>query len=174
MVKHVSQRVGLAGMARLGEQMNNYLGIGRGLEYTAIRFVFVPQKCRIYDITVMCHCHLPVGILTQKRLIVNGFARTRSRIPNMANGYRIGKLLQKSRTTAENPSDHPRPCITMDEFAIAGGDSRRFLSAVLKTVQPEVGFLNSFGVAEYAEKTAVLSWLVLHFYFYPFNFYFLW
>lgn len=66
----------------------------------------------------------------------------------MADRYRIRKLPEKAGAAAKYPPNRTHTCVTPDEFAIARGDSRRFLTAMLETVQAEVCFLDSFGVAK--------------------------
>ena len=152
MVENVPQRVGLVLMGRLGQQMNDDLGVATGLEDAAVGLVFVPQQAGIDQIAVVGDRDLPPGILRQQGLTVLHRGRTRRRVPDVPDGDGVSQLLERVRAAAKDPHDRAHALVALDALAVAGGDPGRLLASMLQGVQTEVGLLHRIGVAEDPEQ----------------------
>ena len=56
MTQHVRQRIRLVQILRLGQQVNDDLGVGRALEDVTLLFVLCPQDLRVDQISVVRDC----------------------------------------------------------------------------------------------------------------------
>ena len=159
MVQDVAQRVGLALVTRLGQEMHDDLRVVGGFEDAAVGFVFVPEQAGVDQVAVVGHRHLPTRVLGQQWLAVLHLGRSARGISDVTDGDRVLQLRQGLRAAAEDPRNGAHPLVALDGFPVAGGDSRRLLPTMLEGVQTEIGLLHGVGVAEDPEQAALLPLL---------------
>ena len=159
MVENVPQRVGLVLVGRLGQQMNDDLGVAGGLEDAAVGLVFVPQQAGVDQVAVVGDRDLSPRVFGQQGLAVLDAGRAGRRIPDVADGDGVLQLLESVRAVAKDPHDRAHALVALDALAVAGGDPGRLLPSMLEGVQAEVGLLHRIGVAEDPEQPTLFLFL---------------
>jgi hypothetical protein len=108
MLEHVRERVGLGDVARLGQQVDDDLGVGRALEDVPVGLVLLPEQLGVDQVPVVRHGHLPERELPQQRLGVGQLARPGRAVADVPDRPVPGQFLPQ-QPGVEHLGDEPMP-----------------------------------------------------------------
>ena len=143
-----------------GDQVDDHLGIGGGLEYAAMGDEIGAQRERVGEVAVVRDAEPAEGEVGEERLDVAHFGCALRGIAVVADRgvafQRVDHLAR--REDVADPAERP---VRVEERAVSADDAGRFLPPVLQGVQAERGMGRGVGVPEDAEDPALLAQLVV-------------
>ena len=77
----------------------------------------------------------------------------------MPDGHRVGEPLEDTSAGSEDPADLPHAAKALDMLAVTGGYARRFLTSMLKAMQPEIRLLHGIRITKDPENPAFFSFI---------------
>ena len=149
------QRAAVAG----GDQVQDGLGVGGGLEDRAAALQFPLQRQRVGDVAVMRHGEAAADELGEERLHVAQVRAAGRGIAVVADGVFALQALHDGGL-GEIVADQADMALAQELLAVEGDDAGRLLAAVLQRVQAERGERARLRVAENAEHAALFVQLV--------------
>ena len=143
-----------------GDQMDDHLGVGSGLEDAAARDEIGAERERISEVAVVRDAEPAEGKVREKRLDIAHLGRALGGVAVVADR---GVAFQRVDylTRGEDIADPPERPVRVEERAVSADDAGRFLPPMLQSVQAERGMGRSVGVAEDAEDPAFFAQLVV-------------
>ena len=138
--------------ARSRVQVQNHFGIGGRLEDRPMPAELVFELAGVHEVAVVRDGDLPVRALNQNRLRVVDFAVSGGRIAHVSDGDGARQLFE--RLLGERVGDMAHRLRDAHLRAVRCGNAGALLAAMLKRVEPEVGQVGGFGMAEDAEHAA--------------------
>ena len=160
LLQRVDQPIDHGGVKADRDQVDEYLGIGGGLEQAAAPHEGPPQHMRVGQVAVMRNreaAELEVGV---ERLHVAQDGATCGGIAVVADRTGAGQRRDHSRV-AKVVADQAETAMGMEMAAIEGDDAGQFLAAMLERVQAECGAGRGIGDVPDAENAALLVELVV-------------
>ena len=143
-----------------GDQVDDDLGVGGGLEDAAARDESVAEHARVGEVAVVRDAKPADGEVGEERLDVAHFGGALRGIAVVADGRppreRVDHLAR-----GKYIADQPERPVRMKERAVGADDAGRFLAPVLQRVQAERGMGGCVGVPEDAEDPALLPQFVV-------------
>ena len=143
---------------RLGDQVDDHLGVAGRLEDCAVRLQLVADESGVRQVAVVRERQAAERVVDEERLDVLERAPTGRRVPVVADGKSTGKPGQAFRR--EDVRDQPHRFLDVELFSVGGDDPSPLLPAVLKGVEPQVRHVGRFRVAVDAEDAALFPELV--------------
>ena len=149
-----------ARLRRLGEQVDDDLGIHRRLEDGALGLQLVAQGGGVGEVAVVADGDLALGAIDGQRLGVGQVRRPGRRVARVADGRGADQLVE--HVAVEDVRHQPHALVDVELLAVGRDDAGRFLAAVLELVEPVVGELGGVRMAVDAEHAAVVLRIMLH------------
>jgi hypothetical protein len=155
-LERLDEPVDEAVTARLGDQMQDHLGVGGRLHHGAFAHELAAQRQPIGQIAVMADREAAGVELGEQRLHVaqDGFAG--GGIAHMPDRRHAGQPIDHL-AAREGVADQAQLPLGMEAAAVEGDDAGGLLPAMLERMQPERRDGGRIGVAENAENAAFLA-----------------
>ncbi len=132
--------------------MHDHFGIAVGLENRAAVLELAAPLGGVGEVAVVAERDLALvaidhdGLGVEERLVAGGG------VTGVADGQAARQLCKHTRL--KNFFDLAHRAVHVQLFAVARNDARRLLAAMLQRVQPEIGKVRRFRMAEDAKHTA--------------------
>ena len=140
-------------------EVEDDLGVGGGLEDRARRLELAAQDVGVHQVAVVADRDRAAVALDEVGLRVRGHGVARGRVADVADRAVPGQRLEAARR--EHVVHEAHALLEPEPLAVAAGDARRLLPAVLQGVEPHVGEVRGLGVAEDAEEAALVVEVVV-------------
>jgi hypothetical protein len=154
LVERVGQRAGQIPRLAARHQVNDDLGVARGLEDRAAMLERPPPLPCAREVAVVPQRELSFVAIDDDGLRVHQRGVARSRIASVTERRIAGKPREHLRL--ENFLHQPHAFFEVEFAAVAGHDPSRLLPAMLQGIQAQVGDLRGFAVAEDPAYAAVV------------------
>ncbi len=141
--------------AGMGDQMDDHLAVGRGLEDRAVRLQLVAEHGGIDQIPVVGQGEVPEGKIHNQRLDILEMAVPGGGIAVVTDGHVAGQALQHLLGIDVRHEAHR--LFLVEVLAVRGDDAGAFLAAVLQGIEAQVGQVGRFLVAIDPEHPALVA-----------------
>ena len=140
-------------------QMHDDFGIAGGLENGAAMLESAAQLGGVGEIAVVRQGQLAFIAIDDDRLRIHQRRVARGGVARVSDGSRSREARQDLRL--ENFLHEAHALLEMQVDAIGRDDARRFLAAMLKSIETQIGELGGFEMAEDASDTAVIVKMIV-------------
>src|SRR5580704_6973274 len=139
--------------------MQNHFGVARGLEDGPLTLEIAPQLSRVCDIAVVCYRDLSFVAVHQERLRVEQHRVAGGGVAGVADS----EIARETGDAfgSEDIRDVTHGFEAADLAAVAGGDARALLAAVLQRIQAEIRQVRRFGMAVNSKHATLLVEFVI-------------
>ena len=154
MIERVAERALKIARRAASHQMHDHFGVAGGLENGAAMFESAAQLAGIGEIAVVRQGQLALVAIDDDGLRVGERGVAGGGVARVAHGRGAGQAGE--HLGLKDLLHQAHALFQVQRGAIGRDDAGRFLAAVLQGVEPQIGELGGFGMAEDAADTAVI------------------
>jgi hypothetical protein len=151
----VHQRAG----AGVGDELDDDLGVGGGLEVGAVALQAGAHIAQVDQVAVVGDGDQPLGGVDADGLGVEQRRVAGGGVAGVADGHLAGQLGEN--VVGEDLRDQAHALDVGQMLAVGGGDAGRLLAAMLQGVEAEIGLAGGVGMAVDGDYAALFAELVV-------------